>query len=284
MDGLKEENGLPIPQSHKTVCASLMRKSLNQRFVEMSRLYHFTSFDSACKIIGSKRLRFGKAYRMNDLIESNRMVFDHILSSSLLKDSSLYAEREMKRYQQLSFVQDKEYDEVVFLGFDLHSMWGLYADKGYGVCLVFDKGKLAIGANDYANDVKYRYMVPESFAFKNKSKPGLKAEIWKKKDDIFFNKRKEWKYEQEYRIIRRAQREDSDEYLDISDSLSFAIICKDYSVELEENISMFDGDHFDCLRSLDRRLPILTYENGLDGYSLFKGYLDPIWTEQCGYM
>ncbi len=250
----------------------------------MSRLYHFTSFESAYKIIATRRLRFGKAYKMNDLIESNRIVFDRVLSLSPLKDSSLYAEREMRRYQQLSFVQDKEYDEVSFLGFDLHSMWGLYADKGYGACLVFDKDKLAFEANDYANDVMYRNMVPESFDFKNKSRPGIKAEIWRRKDEIFFNKREEWKYEQEYRIIRRVQREDNDEYLDVSDSLSFAIICKDYSVELEENLSMFDGDHFDYRHSLKKQIPVLTYENGLDGYTLFQNYMDPIWTEQCGFI
>lgn len=40
----------------------------------MSKLYHFTSFESACKIIESCRLRFSKSYRLNDLIESNRVV------------------------------------------------------------------------------------------------------------------------------------------------------------------------------------------------------------------
>lgn len=27
---------------------------------------------------------------------------------------------------------------IIYEGFNLHTMWGLYADKGYGACLVFD--------------------------------------------------------------------------------------------------------------------------------------------------
>ena len=47
------------------------------------------------------------------------------------------AEDEMRRYQVISFAQDRDYEGYDFLGFDLHTLWGLYADKGRGVCLVF---------------------------------------------------------------------------------------------------------------------------------------------------
>ena len=46
-----------------------MRKSIAQRFEEMNRLYHFTSFKAACSIIESGKLRFGESFRMNDLID-----------------------------------------------------------------------------------------------------------------------------------------------------------------------------------------------------------------------
>ena len=43
----------------------------------------------------------------------------------------------MAKYRQISLtIDDMEQNK---LGFDLHQMWGLYADKGKGVCLVFDK-------------------------------------------------------------------------------------------------------------------------------------------------
>ena len=82
---------------------------------------------------------------------------------------------------------------------------------------------------DYANDVDYWDIVLPDFGFKNKSRAGLKAEIWRRRDEIFFRKRKEWEYEQEYRVIRRAKHEWDDEYLDVSDALSFVILCRDDS-------------------------------------------------------
>lgn len=261
-----------------------MRKSVGERFEKMSRLYHFTSAKAAFSIIESGKLRFGKSFRLNDLIESNRIVFDHLLNGGDIchDEKDAFAEDEMRRYQVISFSQDADYKDHIFLGFDLHTMWGLYADKGYGVCLVFDKDMLELTDSDWANDVRYYDIIPQDFEFANKSRKGLENEIWRRREEIFFNKRKEWEYEQEYRVIRRARNEFDMEYLDISRALSFVIICKDYSVEGME--SMFDSDLYHDLHYSFRSLPILTYEYGIDGYSLFEKYLDPIWTEQCGFI
>lgn len=260
-----------------------MKESIGYRFQKMSRLYHFTSFNAACKIIRSGKLRFSKSYKLNDLIESNRIVFEHVLSEELLEGrNGLLAEAEMHKYQQISFSQDREYDGMHFLGFDLHTMWGLYADKGYGVCLVFDKDKLTLSPGDYANDIKYYPIIPQYADINNKSVNGIKAEVWRKKDDIFFCKRKEWEYEQEYRIIRRARLKNDIEFLDVSESLSFAIICKDQNISGFQ--SMFDSEYYWELRNLNKRVPVLTYENDLDGYTLFEKFMVPIWAEQCGYL
>lgn len=48
-----------------------MKKSIYFSFFKMSKLYHFTSFNSACKIIESGKLRFSKSFKLNDLIESD---------------------------------------------------------------------------------------------------------------------------------------------------------------------------------------------------------------------
>lgn len=263
-----------------------MRKPLSQRFEEMTRLYHFTSFKAACSIIKSGKLKFGKMYKMNDLIESNRMGFGRALQGYLSADESrdykdMLAENEIHKYQQISFSQDLESKECSYLGFDLHTMWGLYADKGYGVCLVFDKEKLILQDGDYANNVSYHDLVTQDYETHNRSRAGIKTEIWRRREEIFFTKRKEWEHEQEYRIIRRARNERDDEYLDISNALSFVIICKDYSVCYGE--SMFDGDYYSDLKYLNRRLPVLVYEYGLDWYTLWPREGDPIWTEQTGF-
>lgn len=154
-----------------------MKKSISQRFQEMSKLYHFTNLDAACSIIESRQLRFGKMYKMNDLIESNRIVYGRIFKDEL-SEVELYAEEEMNRYQQVSFTQDQERDGVDYLGFDLHTMWGLYAEKGYGVCLVFDKDRLRLREGDYGGDVKYGNFIPEDYAFVNKTTAGIRSEIW----------------------------------------------------------------------------------------------------------
>lgn len=264
-----------------------MRKSLSQRFEEMSRLYHFTNLDSACEIIESRKLRFGKMYKMNDLIESNRMGFGRAIMGYLSADNSrnykdMLAENEMHRYQQISFSQDLERDDCCYLGFNLHSMWGLYADKGYGVCLVFDKEKLTLQEGDYSNNVSYYELVPQAYEARNRSRAGIKAEIWRRRDEIFFTKRKEWEHEQEFRVIRRANNKDDDEYLDVSKALSFVIICKDETVEVGESI--WDGINCYVLKHLKRKVPVLSYEYDLDWYTLYSDRMgDPIWAEQLGF-
>ena len=258
-----------------------MRKSITDRFEEMSRLYHFTNFDAACSIIESRKLRFGKMFKMNDLNESGRIVFKRFLTHSL-PEKDLFAEEELQRYQQISFIQDRVRDGFEYLGFDLQTMWGMYAERGYGACLVFDKEKLRLGDGDYARDVEYENFVLADFVFKNKSKAGIKSEIWRRRDEIFFYKRKEWEYEQEYRIIRRAENERDDEYLDASDALSFVIICKDETVERGESI--WDGINCYTLKHLKNKVPVLSYEYDIDGYTLYHdGPGDPIWAEQVGF-
>jgi len=258
-----------------------MRKSIGQRFEEMTKLYHFTSFDAACNIIESRTLRFGKMFKMNDLIESGRIHFGRILTNDLA-DTDLFAEDEMHRYQQISFIQDRVRDNFEYLGFDLHAMWGLYAERGYGACLVFDKNKLRLEEGDYARDVEYGNFIPSAYGFNNKSKKGIRSEIWRRRDEIFFWKRKEWEHEQEYRVIRRARNEWDDEYLDVSESLSFVIICKDESVEI--GTSNWGGEHYYILKHLRNKVPVLSYEYDLDWYTLYSDKEgDPIWAEQLGY-
>lgn len=261
-----------------------MKKSIRERFAEMTRLYHFTSFESAFKIIENKKLRFGKLSQMNDLVESNKMVFQHVVFGDIEGDENngQYAEQEMRRYQQISFSQDRMVGDRVFEGFNLHPMWGLYADKGYGACLVFDKNKLKFADRDYAAGVEYWDIVLPDFGFRNKSKNGLKAEIWRRRDEIFFRKRIEWENEQEFRVIRRAKHENDDEYLNVSDALSFVILCKDDS--LFEGEPIWAGFHYEDIKCIDNKLPVLSYEFGIDGFELWRDEPDdPIWTEFGGF-
>ena len=261
-----------------------MSRYIRNRFVEMNRLYHFTSFDSACKIIQTRRLKFGKLSQMNDLIESNKIVFQRVYLDNLDEDkeNGLYAEEEMRRYQLISFSQDRTIGDSSYEGFNLHPMWGLYAGKGYGVCLVFDKNKLILDNGDYARDVDYSDDVLPDYAFRNSSKPGIRREIWRRRDEIYFRKRKEWENEQEYRVIRRAKEERETNYLDVSEALAFVILCKDDS--LSDGEPIWWGLQYQELKRLDRKLPKLSYQFGIDGYELWRDVEDyPFWTEFGGF-
>ena len=101
-----------------------MKKSIRFRFSEISKLYHFTTFETARKIIKSGRLIFSKSYHLNDLIESNRVVWSRTFRGYIPEDEDYlcYAEEEMRKYQQISFSQDRVVDDCYYLGFDLHTM------------------------------------------------------------------------------------------------------------------------------------------------------------------
>ena len=115
-----------------------MRKTIGERFEEMSRLYHFTSAKAVFSIIESGRLRFGQSFRLNDLIESNRIVFKHLLhgGDACRDEKDALTEDEMRRYQVISFAQDRHFKEQSFLGFDLHTMWVFMQTKGM-VCALY---------------------------------------------------------------------------------------------------------------------------------------------------
>ena len=128
--------------------------NIKEQFKQIEKLYHFTSFDTALKIIESNRLRFGRLSNMNDIhevaknmfVDTNGRPIDKFPSDVL---NALYDE--VYKYRQISLtIDDKEDDKY---GFDLHQMWGLYADKGEGVCFVFDKKELDLKSADIFSSV-----------------------------------------------------------------------------------------------------------------------------------
>ena len=47
---------------------------MKEKFEKTEKLYHFTSFDTALKIIESNRLRFGRLNNMNDIHENDKIL------------------------------------------------------------------------------------------------------------------------------------------------------------------------------------------------------------------
>ena len=146
-------------------------KHIKKEFEQTEKLYHFTSYDTALKILESHTLRYGRLNNMNDIHESGKITlreihrFDYGNNDTNKVDEIL---NEIYMYRQISLTKDKT-DGSGKLGFNLHQMWGLYADKSRGVCLVFDKDKLTSeiteklkGEVDYNENVESKYISREN--------------------------------------------------------------------------------------------------------------------------
>lgn len=97
-------------------------------------LYHYTTFESAVKIITSKTMLFSKIERLNDINESSG--YRILYSNASEEDKNRYDLR-LRNFKQISLTTDIENRK----GFNIPAMWGHYASRGSGVCLVFDRVK-----------------------------------------------------------------------------------------------------------------------------------------------
>lgn len=168
---------------------------------------------------------------MNDLDESTRsFYFKHIEDGIIDR-----CEQELQSYKQISLTSDGcPKDEKARRGFDIQTMWGLYADKGKGICLVFNKERLLAVfnklpgikksgyvnySNDYDSAIEFMSDSPEE-------------EIGQRLDEIFFCKSNLWQNEQEYRLI--IKHTGSACSLDISECIE-GIIFATLGAKIDEN-------------------------------------------------
>ena len=272
--------------------------STKEQFEKLEKLYHFTSFDTGLKIIESNRLRFGRLTNMNDIHENDKLMFADANGQGIDVFPSDVLDAfhdEIYRYRQISLTADSmEGDKD---GFDLHQMWGLYADKGEGVCLVFDKDEL--GKNyDMANIHKERVNYDnsrelESFVVSLSLKPeSVPAEVKSQLSKIFFHKRTEWEHEQEYRLIKRCPNTTKEEYLLLGHALKYIVLSSKLRnidevlyfkkiKDIKDKVEMIKK-----ARNIDEegRIPILVYGNGLFDYSLItEDGEEELWNSKDGY-
>lgn len=271
--------------------------SIKNEFEQVEKLYHFTSFDTALKILDSNRLKFGKLTNMNDIHENDKVTFVDTTQSRLTKFPSdildtLYDE--IYKYRQISLTVDN--NETGKKGFDLHQMWGLYANKGEGVCLVFDKNKLlqSLNVDIYHQHVDYKDTGNlDSFVVSNsQNDKEVITEIRNHVQELFFYKRKEWEHEQEYRLLKRCPNPNCEEYLSFGQTLKFIVLSSKLRNQdevlyfkrietLNEKVKKIEKD-----RNVgdNGKIHILVYGNGLFDYTLGTGDGDEeIWNAEDGF-
>ncbi len=220
---------------------------------------------------------------MNDIHENDKLSYvdtTGTLINSFPSDVLDAIDCEMAKYRQISLTADDDKQDK--LGFDLHQMWGLYAEKGQGVCLVFDKDILCKQIDDAVlhKNVSYDTVV-ESFYITNSNDPyGIQRDIQEQVEKLFFHKRKEWEHEQEYRVLKYCSNLKKEEYLDYGKALRFIIL----NSAIEDSDSVKFKKNVEDLNNHSQKAPILVYGNGLLDYSLIDiNHKETIWNSCNGY-
>lgn len=256
---------------------------MRAEFKNINKLYHYTKFDTAIKILESHSLRFGRLHNMNDIHENDKLSYvasNGIPFNSFPSDVLDVIDCEMAKYRQISFTVDNDKQDK--LGFDLHQMWGLYADKGQGVCLVFDKDMLCKQIDDAVlhKNVSYDTSVESFYLADSNDTQSIQLNIQEQAKKLFFHKRKEWEHEQEYRIIKYCSNLNKEEYLDYGKALQFIILS---SVIEDEDINKFRTMVKDINKHAEYVSPLI-YGNGLLDYSLIDiNHTEIIWNSSNKY-
>ena len=269
--------------------------SIKEQFEKTEKLYHFTSFDTALKIIESNHLRYGKLNNMNDIHENDKIVFVDANNHPTDKFPSDVLDElydEIYKYRQISLTaDDNEGDKD---GFDLHQMWGLYADKGEGVCLIFDKKELekGFGSATLHDRVSYDKTVDSYYISLSNTADKVSVEIREHANEIFFHKRREWEHEQEYRLLRRCPLATREEYLFLGHALKFVILSSRlhnldevlYFKKIKNIKDKIEKTEKARNRGEVGRIPVLVYGNGLLDYALCtEDGTEELWNSNDGY-
>ena len=269
--------------------------SIKEQFEKTEKLYHFTSFDTALKIIESNHLRYGRLNNMNDIHENDKIVFVDANNHPTDKFPSDVLDElydEIYKYRQISLTaDDNEGDKD---GFDLHQMWGLYADKGEGVCLIFDKKELekGFGSATLHDRVSYDKTVDSYYISLSNTADKVSVEIREHANEIFFHKRREWEHEQEYRLLRRCPIATREEYLFLGHALKFVILSSRlhnldevlYFKKIKNIKDKIEKTEKARNRGEVGRIPVLVYGNGLLDYALCtEDGTEELWNSNDGY-
>lgn len=194
-------------------------------------LFHYTKFDTAFyHILKNQNLLLNPVALMNDIYETENRL-DSLWNDAFNSFINATNFADLKRYKVrlISFVRDG-----LIRGFDNQLMWSHYGEQYQGVCLVFDKNELIktiseIFSSEKLKAEKITYKLKKPVQFNESEETGYLNNVpimtgenyherndifdhrnkllWKlllKKNryrDIFFRKNRQWRSENEFRIL-----------------------------------------------------------------------------------
>lgn len=232
-----------------------------------NHLFHYTKFESALKIIASGSLIFGDFKNMNDIAEAYREVF------GMAKDSII--NRVLAKYQLICFTSDNRTRR----GFSIDSLWGHYAQKGNGVCLVFDKRKIKeqlknqFGKKSKFAKINYVSNHVGTVFTDGYTEDEVNKYVKGNLTNIFFTKSNDWKYENEIRIIKTKTSDTNSLYY--GEALMAAILCLP---KIEDINEYKKSPEFLIMKAVLPDKPILRYTTRLGNKEL----LDEDGEKTCG--
>ncbi len=220
-----------------------------QTFQSAHKLYHYTSFNSAIKIIETQKIRFGRLENMNDINEAYRRFFYEFDCEI----ADIDVQKALQEYQQVSFTKDKTSSP----GYSISAMWGHYGNKGYGVCLVFDfdiiQDIIKSDKSIWYNTMEYSNHFNGDICIEGNN---VHQFFKKHKQELFFTKTTDWEYEQEWRMLKRVN-DTNNYYQNIENSIIGIILYASESCRSNERI--FDSPEAHILCKLAPNVPLLEY-------------------------
>lgn len=168
-------------------------------------LCHYTSFNNLCSILSTMTLRISSYKNSNDIAEldSNISCF---LNSNKPSEVEQYVANQCGYISFSTNIWDAQNDVISKFGYLIPSMWGIYADKSRGACLVLDKDILLQENTQMLSrakwfkfiDISYQQyqglkLVPKTESIEDIVRQNYKHIIGVKHDS--------WSFEQEHRLV-----------------------------------------------------------------------------------
>lgn len=201
-------------------------------------VYHYTSFETAIKILYGDNLLFAPLSRTNDTTEQkSRIAYDFVSDDAFMKDKDKFErywlnwtanskvlcfsrDRE-KSAESLEGVKVRNKMEMSGRGFALPRMWAQYAETHSGVCLIFRKEELIdrveklnpdamhdnIHYTEWYNRFNLSRVTFDSMMeiISRRNNTIHASELFKQYPEfanhLFFTKLLDWKGENEFRIV-----------------------------------------------------------------------------------
>lgn len=206
----------------------------------MTKLYHYTTYDSFYKIWVSQKLKLGKIEEMNDIYERRKMIELSIGPKRGVKefirtngDPFDFIFEQIRRFRQVCFTKDFKDGRKGCLS---SMMWGQYAKNEKGVCIEFNKENLMLDSDKYLFDnIDYVCSIPiphfDSSLFDENAKDNVCNHIIENKDIVFFKKHIDWEHENEFRIVSKPREDSKDIYLSIENAITAVYVQNRESIE-----------------------------------------------------